>query len=229
MSKEIIERLKAAIARSGKSARAVSLAAGMSDSAVRGIERNPDASPTVDTLAKIARALDVAPEWLAFGVGEVSLHDNSADRLPIIGEVAAGLWLEVDSLHQPSDYERAPVLFSPEWPIDAQYGLRVRGTSINRTAMDGDVLRCIDIAKSGIHPRPGDLVVVQRTRLDGRLREVTAKFFSMDGENIVLSPDSTDPIHKPILLKPGCSEEDVDVAIIAVVDFVLRPVRRDLR
>lgn len=44
-------------------------AAGLSPAAVQWIEEHPGQSPKVDTIEKLAGALDVAPEWLAWGRG----------------------------------------------------------------------------------------------------------------------------------------------------------------
>jgi transcriptional regulator with XRE-family HTH domain len=43
--------------------------AGLSPAAVGHIERGRNASATLDTTERLARALRVPPEWLAFGVG----------------------------------------------------------------------------------------------------------------------------------------------------------------
>lgn len=229
MSKEITDRLRAMIEQSGESRRGLSLRAGLSDSAVRMIEKHPDSSPTVETMSKLARALNVAPEWLAFGVGETSRHDGAEENLPILGRVAAGTWLEADTLDQRTlddDLERAPIAYTNAWPKLAQYGLRVSGTSINRRAGDGDILRCIDIAQTGITPVPGDLVIVHRFRDAGQLVEMTAKVFRPAGGVIRLEPDSTDPNHQPIVLDPATAPDSVTCQIVAVVDLILRPVRR---
>lgn len=228
MSQEIIERLRTMIERSGESRRGLSLRAGLSDSAVRMIEKHPDSSPTVETVAKLAKALNVAPEWLAYGVGETSLHDGAEEYLPVVGEVAAGLWLEADALDQrrgPEELERAPIAYTPEWPKAAQYGLKVRGTSINRRAADGDILRCIDIEQTGIDVVAGDLVIVRRLRDSGQLVELTAKVFRPAGRVVRLEPDSTDPTHQPIILDRSEETESVECRIVAIVDLILKPVR----
>lgn len=194
MENDVVQRLKTAIKKDGRADRDISLSAGMSSDAVRGVFRNK--SPTVETVRKLASALDVPPEWLAFGVGQTSTHEGAEGYVPIRGEVAAGLWMEPTENSWHDEVEVAPIAFTPEWPREGQYGLRVRGTSINRRAGDGDILRCIDIAVTGIEVREGDLVIVQRERPDG-LREVTAELFFQEGATVRLEPDSTDEKHKP--------------------------------
>jgi transcriptional regulator with XRE-family HTH domain len=225
MSEGIISRLREALTASGKSARSASLEAGLSDSALRVLMKNPQSSPTVETLNKLARAMGCSPEWLVYGIGAEGRPDLDDGYLQIIGKVEAGDWLDIDPLYQPGEFERAPIAITPEYPRSAQYGLRVQGTSINRRAAEGDILRCIDIGISGIEPLPGDLVIVQRERDDGQLREVTAKILTKDGGVIRLEPDSTDP-HKAIILDPNRHDPHVTVRIVAIVDLILRPIRR---
>lgn len=223
MTSDITKRLKDAIDKSGRSDRDISLSAGMSADAVRGVFRNK--SPTVETVRKIANALEVTPEWLAFGVGETSLHEHREEYVPIRGEVAAGLWIDASENHWSDELDVAPIAFTPEWPKEAQFGLRVRGTSINRRAAEGDILRCLDLALTGIEPMAGDLVIVQRERVDG-LHEVTAKIIRREGKVIYLDPDSSDERHKPIVLDGKKPVDGVTARIVAVVDLVLKPMRR---
>lgn len=225
MKEHVVDRLKLAVAKSGKSDREVSLSAGMSADGVRGVMRNQ--SPTVDTIRKIAGALDVPPEWLAFGVGSEPVQSAAElESIPIRGEVAAGQWLSIEFLPSPDEFERAPLAYTPEWPRDAQYCLRVKGTSINNRAADGDILRCIDIAISGVEPMPGDLVIVQQSRFDGAEVEVTAKILRKSGATVTLEPDSTDKRHKPIVMNQDTPHDGTTARIIAIVDMVFRPMRR---
>lgn len=100
-------------------------------------------------------------------------------RLPVIrtlGEVAANVWRGVDSDdHARFDEDNSVFPPDPRYPVDAQYDLIVRGTSINRVAHDGYRLRVLDITKTGHEVPDGELVVVRRTRDDGQIVETTAK------------------------------------------------------
>lgn len=60
------ERLRAAIHRSGKSAREVSLEAGLSDTAVRDILNGKSRSPRVGTMREVARVLGITLQDLRF-------------------------------------------------------------------------------------------------------------------------------------------------------------------
>lgn len=63
-------RLRYARGLRGLGRNRLSDAAGLSPAAVQWIEDHPDQSPKVDTIAALAAALEVAPEWLAWGRGK---------------------------------------------------------------------------------------------------------------------------------------------------------------
>jgi SOS-response transcriptional repressor LexA len=225
-SKDLLERLRQRLADLNISPRRASLEANLGPDAIRDLERNPDQSPRLTTIDALAKSLEVAPEWLAYGSGsEAALTRADHASIPIRGEVAAGQWLNVEFLPRPEDMERAPIAFTPEWPRAAQYCLRVKGSSINRRASDGDLLRCIDIGLTGLRPQSGDLVIAQQSRLDGSEIEVTAKIYRCVGSTITLEPDSTDERHVSITIDQVDSDSTC-VSIIAIVDMILKPTRR---
>lgn len=66
------------------SVRNVSLKAGLSDSALNKLLKGDVRSPTLETIEKLAEALDVDARWLAFGEGE-------RERYADIGEMISRL------------------------------------------------------------------------------------------------------------------------------------------
>lgn len=77
---DVRTRLKSAIEEKGTSARAVSLKAGLSDSMVHKFLTGATNSLTLDTVNKIARALEVDEVWLAYGGGDPD-QASDLDRL----------------------------------------------------------------------------------------------------------------------------------------------------
>lgn len=205
-----------------KSMRAAALDSGLSPEAVSKTLRAGN-SPTLSTIEKLAKGLDTTPEWLAF---EISTSSTERPAIEIRGDVAAGLWLEVQTLDEHA-LENIPLTSDPRWPAAAQYALGVRGTSIDRVARPGDYLLCVDIGMTGIEPRPDDIVIVERRRAQAGVREVTAKRVERRGRTVYLHPDSDDPRwQEPIILDGRRKADDEEVAIIALVSGVYRPIRR---
>lgn len=230
-NREIVGRIKAAITelkKSGKpkaSARSVSLEAGLGADVVRDLIRKPKTMPTIDTLEALAPVVNKTPEFLAFGA-KAPRRASAARSMKIAGEVAAGLWLEVGAAGD-REYDEFPVPFHPGYAEEAQYGLIVVGTSINRVAQPGDVLQCLDCGISGTEPRENDLVIIERRRHQAGQKEVTAKRYRRSGHVIELTPDSTDRRwSEPIVLDPRRASGDEEVAIIAIVIGVYKMLRR---
>lgn len=245
MSDGIRERIQARLDAVGKTPRAVSLEAGMSADAIRGIFRNVDSSPTVDTLAKLAVPLATTPEWLAYAIDPAiqKAQEETAKRepayLPVIGEVAAGRWLEADDHVDAPEYDPVPIQPDPRWRFEDQYGLVVRGTSLNRVAIDGDILACVNAIAARYRPQEDDLVIVEMRRNAGLLRQRTAKRYMKQSTHIELWPDSDDARWQtPIIIPQGPSaldsvleDEDgrIDVSIIAMVTWIHRPIQKRRR
>lgn len=153
------------------------------------------------------------------------ISDSAPAGIPVSGAVAAGHWLELDAVVDESRFSPLPIGPSREFSPRAQYGLVVRGTSINRIATPGDILLCVDCAETGLEPDQGDLVIVQRLRVQEAQRELTAKRIRRRGNRIELHPDSDDPTwQKPIVLNRSKATEGEEIAIKAVVFAVYRPI-----
>ena len=229
MERAFVERIKERLGATGKSVRKASLDAGMSETALKDLLANPKQFPKLDTIEKLAESLEAEPAWLAFGVGDDvrKAKEETAARagqlMPVLGEVAAGRWLEVEQNADASKYDPAPITPDPAYRREAQYGLVVRGTSLNLYASDGDILHCLDIAQSGRMPTTGELVIVEQIRDGGFLRERTAKAYHI-GENDMVElrafsddPRWDQPIHIPHRVYSHVLEKGLQIEVVAVV------------
>ncbi len=180
--------------------RATSLAAGLSADALRNIRRQfregDQSGLREETKRGLARALLTSVDWLMTGAGPED-HRSVAPAPPrpraqgivVVGQVAAGRWLEAYAPDEPVSELAIP--FDPRYPMDWQYAFLVRGTSINRVASDGDFLVCLDITLSREPARDGDIVVIERHRQD--LHEVSARRITRTASHTQFSYDSLDP------------------------------------
>ncbi|MCW2317233.1 SOS-response transcriptional repressor LexA (RecA-mediated autopeptidase) [Rhodoblastus acidophilus] len=210
-------RLLAEVDQDGRSPAAISVAAGLNAGMIRDIVRRPHQSPTLATIEKLASELKTSPEWLAYGV-----RPQPHREVPLLGEVAAGVWRTVDATFCATT---APVSIPPlpEYPIDAQFDLLVRGTSLNRIARDGDLLRCVSTTKADIAARTNDIVVVERYRKQEGEVETTAKRFKRADGRYELWPASDDPKwNGPIVVEQNRDDKNEAVLINAIVVFVFR-------
>lgn len=232
----------------GISARRASLDAGLSDAFTLNILGGKSRSPRSENLQKLAGVLQTTVVWLVKGEGDEVVgtpngaisddvrqaKEETAARadlvMPVLGEVAAGRWMEVEQNGDESRYEAAPITPDPRWRREAQYGLVVRGTSLNLYAVDGDTLHCLDIAQSGRMPTSGELVIVEQIRDGGFLRERTAKAYHLgEDDTVELRSFSDDPrwdhpIHVPHRVYSYVLEKGLHIEIVAVVLGAYRPV-----
>ncbi len=229
----MVARIKERIEATGQNEKDVSLAATGTAFAIRNLKRG--STPGVDLFEKLAPVLETTAAWLAYGAGSEAAPVLAPPRpswppmqtLPIIGEVAAGQWQTIDQEIDAPFYDDIAVAPSPLYPADHQFGVVVRGTSINRVAPDGSVLACLDLRKARIPPRQRDVVIVEQRRAGGHEIMRTAKrYVEVDGA-VELWPDSTDPRWKsPIVVEPGEEDEGVEIEVIGKVTFVYAPIER---
>lgn len=207
-----------------------------------------------DRIAKAAEIFGVQPADIIGGLGDISpgysptFEDALLERaraataeigsevLPVVGEVAAGRWLEIDEFVDAPAFDPVPVRPDPRWPAEHQYGLVVRGESINRFAVDGDVLVCVSAIPTRYRPNDGDLVIVELRRSAGLLRQRTAKRFLRTETHVELWPDSDhERWQKPIIIPKGPTplefflEEEgggIEAEIVAFVTSAVRQVQR---
>ncbi|MGU3664431.1 helix-turn-helix domain-containing protein [Methylobacterium sp. A49B] len=199
---------------------------------------------TKEWAERLAPPLGISAETLLFP--PANLNDPDGEEGPgwtideeagldVPGEVAAGRFLTVDTAVDETIYERAPVVPDPRYPRKAQYGLVVRGTSINQIAIDGDILHCVDIEISGHQPQNGELVIVEQVQFGGHLRERTAKVYRVvESGSIELHPDSDDPRWQEPIQVPKREldwkpREDLQVSVRAFVIGTYRPMQKAVR
>lgn len=188
--------------------------------------RNPNRS----TLRKYASAFGVTLNWLLTGLGDTPRQSDqselsetqtgstlSANRLPIIGGVQGGAFMEAwPAMAEP--FETLPVVPDEKYPESKQYLLEVRGPSMNMKFPDGSFAHCVEISyKPGTRmPEPGTFVIVERHKAG--LIEVTIKELRLNAEGqYELWPRSTDPAWKaPIVLNDGSGVDEVSIKGIVV-------------
>lgn len=196
-----------------------SLAAGLGKDVIRDMLRRPHQSPTLRTIMALARILETAPAWLAFGDRAQAFFDETI--IPVSGEVAAGLFRMVGRSDEPV-YSPTPLPADTRFPPEQQFDLVVRGSSINKIARDGDYLRCVLIDACG-SPANGELVVVEQLNSDGGV-ETTAKILRRRAGSTELWPESTDERWSlPLVITDDEHAVDRLIRVTAKVLFIYRP------
>ncbi|WP_395175487.1 helix-turn-helix domain-containing protein [Roseibium alexandrii] len=110
-------------------------------------------------------------------------------RVPVVGEAAAGSWLDADTWDAPK-YPPAPYLPGEHEQLP-QSAYFVRGTSMNNRYPDGSFVITVDYESARGGFKSGDPVVVER--LDAGRIERTIKILEVTPEAYILKCDSCDP------------------------------------
>jgi len=183
-----------------------------------------------DAISKVARgARDLSATEMAqiadLAGGElpaIALESGPRPRyVPVVGEVAAGLWRDVNDFVDISHSILSAV--DARWPAHSVCAYKVVGESINLKAGDGDHVIVLSHDQAPRCLRSGDWVVVERTRHDLRERTVKLAKQGPSGE-WELWPHSTDPRYKePVIL--GAHDGEVIELVGFVLEFVSKGVQ----
>ena len=170
-------------------------------------------SPRPQCAPELAAAFGVSLNWLLTGKGpKTDDHQEVVEGMPVLGEVRAGSWLEIDG--EPDKFDPIPAAPDTRYRGARQYALKVVGTSMNRVALPGTYVVVADWADNGGELRDGELVVVRRER--AHTYEVTLKRAKKGKDAWELWPESDDPRHQePIVMSDG--DRDVEVIIVGKV------------
>jgi len=196
---------------------------GLNNSFIRDILRGKTRSPSAENIAKLAAALDTTPAYLQGEIDEPELTSRkpvSIRGIPYRGEVAAGIWIEVgEGVLEPDEW--LPINPLPQFPEGSVYCLTVRGDSLDKIAGPGTTLVCVDLNESGIGFRDGDLVIVERSKAQGGLLEMTAKRVRAVRGGFELYPESTNPKWQPVTFPSRSDTDGETVRVIARVEYIL--------
>lgn len=216
--------LRALVRESGRSARKVSIDAGLGATAIKDILSGKSRDPGASTLAAIAEELNVAVADLLEGApsaGSSGLtHVKLALRyLEVRYRVQAGLWFEVDA-EEPPEQVALAVLPDPRFAPFPQWLEKVVGDSANLRILPGQFAHVVDAVEMGYAPQNGHWVVVERRRDQGAVRERTIKQIeTMPDGQVLLWPRSSNPKwREPVSPTDGArNADDTEVEIVGLV------------
>lgn len=176
----------------------------------------------VQEIPKIAEYLGVDPPSQ-----EVAPSSTKWVQARKVGTVAAGLFRVVDEFDQ-SEPDEISVPRDEHFPHARQMTFEVEGDSMDalrpRPILPGDTIVCTayeDVAGK-LLLRDGMVVVVERSRDAGMMREWSVKQIEIYEDRTEFHPRSTNPKHKPIVVHRQFDADDgVKVEVIGIVRMVL--------
>lgn len=137
--------------------------------------------------------------------------------VPVVGEVAAGVWRESDAMGYTGKEPQIPIV-PLGYPHSKQFAYHIIGNSMNQMRMQGgDYVVCVPYFERRSEITDGDFVVVERR--NGQLTERTLKIVRVMPDGYQLEPRSSEPGHKPIFVPRNF--EPVDGIEVEIVGYVV--------
>ncbi|MFN3856559.1 MAG: LexA family transcriptional regulator [Caulobacter sp.] len=166
-----------------------------------------------------AQAFGVSTAWLMYGAPGVAAETMVGSGLrpvPVVGEVAAGYWLEAAG--EPQEVTEYLPLAVPGYERATLRALVVKGPSMNVYYPEGRYVVYVPPEEAGV--RDGDHVIVRRSR-SGLFETTIKELVQRDGQ-IQLWPRSTDTNHQaPIILDGGdeLTQDGAEIIGVVVADY----------
>lgn len=214
----------------GIKARTLSVQIGRDPTFIRDILEGRKLSVRGAALIDLATALATTPAWLETGAGPEEALPQDASGLSMVrardvvirGEVAAGVWSEAWDITEridPADWEAVTVAPPPGYERATLFALRVRGRSMDRFYLEGDVLIVCPAAETDA--RVGDHVIVLRRR--SGLAETTVKELIATPNGFALAAHSTDPAFSTPMPLDDDGDDTPDIIGVVVGSYRTRP------
>lgn len=148
---------------------------------------------------------------------------DGVTRIPILGKVAAGVWLEQSFATPDNDDYVAYDNLAGDAEINGLFAVVTEGDSMNLTFPASAVLICRHIRDGFATIRAGDYVIVERENHD--LREMTCKRIQIDtnGDYLLVSESSNPKHSEPMRVERSIDDGHTDLGV-NIVGKVVRVV-----
>lgn len=212
---EIAARLRAAREKTGLTAVEAAARFGWVPSTYYGHENGSRGIPH-HRLVDYAKAYKVNVGWLLTGALAPEILEITR-KVAVVGEVAAGVWQEVDTWDG-QKYDDVPTI-PGRYEHLQQVAYLVRGPSMDlERIFDGDFVIVVAYFEARRTYEEGDIVLV--TRRNGSLIERTVKSLHLLPDGLQLTPKSSDPrFQKPIVIQPdstGVVNSEVEITGLVI-------------
>lgn len=188
-----------------------SLDAGLNETFVRDALKR-DREPSRRNLERLSTSIGV--DFLSAGPPNMVAPGEKIQGMRVLGTVAAGAFMDslyAEETHE-SDRPTIPMGRDVRYQDASQYALLVKGDSMNMRVQDGSYVTCANWYETGLSPKPGMVLHVERRR--GGLTETTVKLLTTIDGVLMLAPESTNPAHKPFALDGNETDEIVICGIV---------------
>ncbi len=181
----LAERIKEAVAHSGKTQAQIAAETSKSAGAVTQWLDGTTKSLRADTAAALERATGYRAAWLVTGKGpklvdaqNVAPADLGALRIPLISYVQAGVWTGVVDNYAPGDADE--FLLTDLELSGSAFALEIKGDSMLPEFKPGDRV----IIDPNVSPQPGDFVVAKNGEEEATFKKYRPRGINERGETV---------------------------------------------
>ena len=211
-------RIDEQIKRSGKSDRAAAMDAGLGEDFIRKMRRGDIRNPKWQQLMRLAPAIGTTLMYLVGLTDDPSPNlEIGGRRLPIRRGVQADVW--IDPKKHPPRERPSEIAPSDLYPNATQWAEPVLDDHLGRLGIHaGALLHCVDAKAIDYRPKPGDVVVIRRTR-EGGLEERTGRLVRPASGGLELATQPDDGIDEDAVPAPknGTSELGIEALVLSVM------------
>ena len=147
------------------------------------------------------------------------LRPAMLDKIKVVGAVEAGAYQEAISWDL-DDGKISPIDKDSRYQDVPQFGLEVRGNSMNEIYPPGTVLVCVKLYDLGRNPRPKEKVIAYRRNEQGLVEATVKELRQMEDGTYWLWPRSHDPQYQePLPLSfddPFGDAEDISIHAVVI-------------
>lgn len=229
------DRVRRLMEAKGLNPHSTAVGSGLGEDAVRDILRGKAKDPGASKVLALAKLLETSVEALyveddaEFEALAPPLSPTREVMLPVRYTCAAGNFREIDETSQ-VEPRMEPAERFPAYAAWPQWLELVEGDSIDKLIPDGALIHVVDALAMGYAPVDGDIVVAQRSRMNGLMRERTVKQVEISRAGVKLWPRSHNPLHQEALdLTAGAANDQLtEVTIVGkVLQAYIRFGKRD--
>lgn len=221
MTDELIRWIEAGLAHSGKSKMALATRLGKSPSTVTAI-LSGHRQIKVEEIPIIADFFDFPPPAvygrdLTMRAEVTQASEGRLSQVTVAGPAEAGAFRLIDD----QDQSEPDVFFEPldaDFPRARRMAFDVYGDSMNRLEpypiMPGSRIIGVDFNDAGVPLRDRMVVVVERERDGGQMREWSVKQVELHDDRIEFHPRSSNSRHKPIVVARDLNADDGEIVSV---------------
>jgi transcriptional regulator with XRE-family HTH domain len=225
--KQLKDRLRELLDLRSKTAKEVSLAAGLSATYVADILSGKSRNPQMTRLQAIAQALNCDLQYLLGQSDNITAEEGrrGIHPMPVLYIAETGAFRPMLATTRTSNIRSINADLNTSYPHAKHIGIDVRDNAMDRAGLaDGMTAVCVDFASAKLTVESEKMYAIRRTIDGGKTFETIIRRAMVYSDRTEYKPESSSPDYNTIIVPAGSQMDDQDgqVEPIAYVYGALR-------